>query len=102
MKEADPKLLPLLSRAWELGPKRVGPNLLLASAGGSGRDGTHGGRASRLWDVPAAQVVALAKRSAAVGVEGSAEEEADKVSSAHVDKGHARDSLNFVWLSAAM
>ncbi len=79
VEEADPKLLPLLGRAWELGPKRVGPNLLLASTGGTGTDGAHGGRGSRLWDVPAAHVVAVAKRSFVVNSEGSAEEEADKV-----------------------
>ena len=79
VKEADPKLLPLLGRTWELGPKRVGPNLLLASIGSTGRDGAHGSRGSRLWDVPAAQVVAVAKRSFMVNAEGSAEEEADKV-----------------------
>jgi len=86
VEEADPKLLLLLGRAWELGPKRVGPNLLLASTGGSGRDGAHGSRGSGLWNVPAAQVVAVAKRHFAVNAEGSAEEEADKVSTDYAEK----------------
>ena len=57
VKEADPKLLSLLSRAWALGPKHTGPNLLLSSAGSTrGAATLHSGRSSGLWDVPAAQV----------------------------------------------
>ncbi len=57
VKEADPKLLPLLGRVWALGPKHTGPNLLLSSAGSSRAVlSSHGGRIGNLWDVPAAQV----------------------------------------------
>ena len=89
VKDADPKLLPLLSRAWELGPKHVGPNLLLSSAdlrSGSRGAASHGGqRGSGLWDVPATQVVTLAKRGAIASPDGSPEDEAEKVSRAHMN-----------------
>ena len=57
-------LLPLLQRTWLLGPKRVGPNLLLASApGGSGDEAA----AASLFSLPADKVVRLAKQQAGRG-----------------------------------
>lgn len=56
-------LLPLLQRAWLLGPKRVGPNLLLAApAAGSGE-----AAAASLFALPADKVVRLAKQQAGRG-----------------------------------
>jgi hypothetical protein len=50
-----------LARAWQLGPRQAGPNLLLAS--GCIGVGPGGG----LWDVPARQIVHVSKKGALGG-----------------------------------
>ncbi|PRW32859.1 ribosomal S5 Elongation factor G III V family [Chlorella sorokiniana] len=50
-------LLAMLQRAWMFGPKRVGPNLLLAAPGGS-----TDAAASSLFNLPPERVVKLAKQ----------------------------------------
>ncbi|KAL4448964.1 hypothetical protein ABPG77_007681 [Micractinium sp. CCAP 211/92] len=59
-----PGLLPLLQRVWSFGPKRVGPNLLLAApeTSSSGSSGSSAGES--LFALPAERVVRLAKQQA--------------------------------------
>lgn len=52
-RETDEKAVGWLQRAWQLGPKRVGPNLLLV------RDPS----SASLWDIPLQQVVHLSKQA---------------------------------------
>lgn len=53
--------LGMLQRAWLLGPRRVGPNVLMApSSAGSGAGAAAGG--GTLFDVPAAAVVKVSKQ----------------------------------------
>ncbi len=73
--DSDDKGLPaLVSRAWLLGPKRTGPNILLASgsatcsSSSSSSSSTGGG----LFEVPASQVVRAGRMAKGMGVSASA------------------------------
>ena len=58
-------LLPLLQRAWMFGPKRVGPNLLMAAPGGGGGGASNGGADGGpvpLFLLPPERVARLAKQ----------------------------------------
>ena len=86
--ESDAKLQPLLSRAWTLGPKRLGPNILLSNA--SVRCGSAAGPgfslppAGSLWDVSRQHVVPVVKRpvtSAALAGIPIADDKVDKACS---------------------
>jgi ribosome assembly protein 1 len=72
-----PQLRELLRRAWQLGPKHVGPTMLLADE--SGLRAEH----AELWGVPSASVTQLAKQQhhARAGAAGAREEggEAEQV-----------------------
>ena len=83
----------LLARTWLLGPRRIGPNLLLVPGHGQANLPT-------LWDVPRADVVALGKRAADIDAdrEGprapgdvSAEEFAEEAEHSHpgLTEGHS-------------
>ena len=58
------QLLRLLRRAWLLGPKRIGPNMLLASGGSSS---SSSGSGSSLFDAPPALVVKCSRQTAGAG-----------------------------------
>ncbi|KAK9869094.1 hypothetical protein WJX84_011258 [Apatococcus fuscideae] len=55
IKEADPDLRALMQRAWLLGPKQIGPNILASSSSGQ----------QQLWQVAPHLIVRLGKRHAA-------------------------------------
>ena len=82
--ETDTKLQPLLSRAWTLGPKRLGPNILLSNASVDGGTAREAGAASAgsLFDVNQHLVVPVVKRPASNAILAGipiADDEFDKV-----------------------
>ena len=78
----------LLRRAWQLGPRRVGPNVLLLPP----RAGMPG-----LWDVPASAVVASGKRAGvAQGMPPAAPAGADAAASGGAGHHGAADACNEV------
>lgn len=82
--EADTKLQPLLSRAWTLGPKRLGPNILLSNASVDGGSVREAGAASAgsLFDVNQQLVVPVVKRPVSNAILAGipiADDEFDKV-----------------------
>ena len=87
----------LLARTWLLGPRRIGPNLLLVP----GHDQAN---LPPLWDVPRADVVALGKRAADIDAERegprapgdvSAEELAEEAEYSH--PGHTEGHTHLQW-----
>ena len=83
-------LLPLLQRVWMFGPKRVGPNLLLAAPGGSADEA-----ASSLFGLPPERVVKLAKqqpgRTALLPAAGRPESAASDAVAGHEEEEEAHE-----------
>lgn len=83
-------LLPLLQRVWMFGPKRVGPNLLLAAPGGSAD-----AAASSLFGLPPERVVKLAKqqpgRTALLPAAGRPESAASDAVDRHEEEEEAHE-----------